>query len=256
MKRLAAYNSTMDLPAAARPLFDLPPEEFTAGRDRISKQLKSSGDSDGAAAVKALKRPSVTAHALNLVARRHPDLIGELLKAGDDLGSARSRAAMESAKSERQKAIGSIITRAAALLAEQGRPVTAQLKEKLTETLLAAATDQDTRQRLENGSLLKEAVPGGLGAPVTAFAPQPGEGSRSKAGERSRKLREQAEAKLEDANNARADSQRASRESAQLAEVAAAARERAEKLANIARRSEEIGRAKLAEAEELEKAGG
>ena len=53
-------------------LFDLPPTEFIAARDALAKQLKADGDAGAAAEVKALRRPSVAAWAVNQVARRQP----------------------------------------------------------------------------------------------------------------------------------------------------------------------------------------
>ncbi|MEA2589487.1 MAG: hypothetical protein QOH66_2414, partial [Actinomycetota bacterium] len=49
-------------------LYAAPPDRFTAERDALAKSLKTS-DKAAAAAVKALRRPPVTAWALNQVAR-------------------------------------------------------------------------------------------------------------------------------------------------------------------------------------------
>lgn len=242
----------MNLADAAEPLFELSPEEFTAERDRIAKELKKQGEDNQAAAVKALKRPSVTAYALNLVSRKQPGLIEAMLEADERLRTAKSRTEMDKAKADRQKAISAITGKATSLLAEQERPVTAQVKEKLTETLLAVATDEDTRERLKSGHLLKEAEAGGFGGPVTAFDVVPADSGERKLLGRASKIRAEAEAKLAEAKKARADSKRALHESRELAEAAAAARDRAAKLANIAKKAEELGRAKMAEADEME----
>lgn len=242
----------MDLPEAAEPLFELAPEEFTAERDRIAKELKQQGDGEAAGGVKALKKPSVTAYALNLVSRGHPELVEAMLEADQHLRSAKSRTDMDKAKAERQKAISAITGKATSLLEERNRPVTAQVKERLTETLLAVATDEETRERLKSGHLLKEAEAGGFGGPVVTFDAAPaGEGDR-KARDRVSKIRAEAEAKLAEAKKAKADSERALHESKELAEASAAAKDRAGKLANIAEKAEELGRARMGEAGELE----
>lgn len=242
----------MNLPEPADPLFEIAPEEFTAERDRIAKELKKQGEAGAAAKVKALRRPSITAYALNLVARRHADLISSLLEADERLRTAKSRAEMDGAKADRQKAISAISGRAITLLAEQGRPVTAPLRERTTETLLAAATDDETRERLQRGRLLKEAEAGGFGGPVATFDAVEPDDERRKISRRVSLLRAEAEAKLAEAKKSRADSDRARHEAGELAEASAAAEDRAGKLANLARRAEEVGRSKLAEAEELE----
>lgn len=242
----------MNLPEPADPLFEIAPEEFTAERDRIAKQLKKQGEAGAAAKVKALKRPSITAYALNLVAGRHPELIRSLLEADERLRTAKSRAEMDGAKADRQKAISAISGRAITLLTEQGRPVTAPVRERMTETLLAAATDDETRERLQRGRLLKEAEAGGFGGPVAIFDAVEPDDERRKVSRRVFRLRAEAEAKLAEAKKSRADSDRARHEAGELAEASAAAKDRAGKLANLARRAEEVGRSKLAEAEELE----
>ena len=56
-------------------LFALPPAEFIAARDALAKRLKADGDATRAAEVKALRRPSVAAWAVNQVARRKPELV-------------------------------------------------------------------------------------------------------------------------------------------------------------------------------------
>ncbi len=242
----------MDVPENAEPLFELKPEEFTAERDRIAKELRKSGDEEGASAVKSLKRPSVAAYALNLVARRHADLVKALLDADERLRTAASRGKMDEAKADRQKAISAITGRAAELLEGEDRPVTAQVREKLTESLLAVATDDETRERFKAGTLLKEATPSGFGGPVTSFEPDSGDDASRKLRERAAKLRADAEAKFAEAKKALADSERALKEAKELEEASAAARERSQKLGNIARKSEEQAKARLSEAQELE----
>lgn len=242
----------MDVPPAAEFLFELKPEEFTTERDRLAKELKKSGEDEEAAAVKALKRPTVTAYALNLVARRYGGLIENVLAAGERMRTATSRGKMDEAKAERQKAIAEITSQAAGLMAEEDRPVTAQVREKITETLLAAATDDETRDSLKSGTLLKEAVPSGFGGPIASFEPESGDDAARKLRERAAKLRADAEAKFAEAKKALADSERAMREAKELEEASTAAKERSEKLGNIARRTEELAKAKLSEAEELE----
>ena len=64
-------------------LFGLPPEEFIAARDQLARQLKAGGDAAGAKRVSALRRPTVAAWAVNQAARERPELVRELLEAGD-----------------------------------------------------------------------------------------------------------------------------------------------------------------------------
>src|SRR4029453_1473662 len=52
-------------------LFGLPPEEFVAARDDLARRLKREGDAKAAARIKALRRPPLSAWAVNRLARQH-----------------------------------------------------------------------------------------------------------------------------------------------------------------------------------------
>lgn len=69
-------------------LYDAPHNEFVARRDALAKARKAAGDKDGAAAVKALRRPSVSAWAVNRVARSRIGGLESLLRAGDAVRAA------------------------------------------------------------------------------------------------------------------------------------------------------------------------
>ena len=56
-------------------LYRLAPEDFTAARDAAAKQARADGDRDGAAALKALRRPTVSAWLLNALVRTAPELV-------------------------------------------------------------------------------------------------------------------------------------------------------------------------------------
>ena len=67
-------------------LYGLPLEEFTAARDALAKRLRGEKRREDADAVKALKRPSVAAGAINLAVREHG--ADDLLAAGEELRAA------------------------------------------------------------------------------------------------------------------------------------------------------------------------
>ncbi len=69
-------------------LFAVPPEDFIAARNAMVAELKAAGNDDDAAAVKALRRPTVTAYAVNHLAASDAEDIGELLDLGRRLVAA------------------------------------------------------------------------------------------------------------------------------------------------------------------------
>jgi hypothetical protein len=56
-------------------LYRLPPAEFIAARDALVKSLKADKRTEEAAAVKALARPKLGEHALNMAAAEAPDVV-------------------------------------------------------------------------------------------------------------------------------------------------------------------------------------
>ena len=78
----------MDVDELTRELYALPPERFTAARDEAVKRLRADGRRQDAQLVRALRRPTVVAWAVNHLARARPELVDELLEAGAELAGA------------------------------------------------------------------------------------------------------------------------------------------------------------------------
>jgi hypothetical protein len=66
-------------------LFALEPSMFTAMRGGEVKELRDAGRDDDAARIKALRRPTVAAWALNQMVRAQPDVVDELLAVAEGL---------------------------------------------------------------------------------------------------------------------------------------------------------------------------
>jgi hypothetical protein len=146
-------------------LYSLPPEEFTAARNALAKELKAAGDKDGAAAVSKLRRPSVGAHALNQVAHEHPELIEAALDAGVALRGASEAAATGDASGLRE---ATAAERAAAqAVAKAVKPHLGSrgdaLVPPLLATLRAGALDEDVAEQLRTGTLSTEHEQAGFG---------------------------------------------------------------------------------------------
>ena len=56
-------------------LYALPLAEFTAARNEAAKRLMDAGDADAAKQVKALRKPSRAAWAINRAVRADPDAV-------------------------------------------------------------------------------------------------------------------------------------------------------------------------------------
>ncbi|WP_438017029.1 hypothetical protein WMF18_40580 [Sorangium sp. So ce315] len=69
-------------------LYSKPLGDFTRARDALAKRLRQAGDKAAAERVKALRRPTAAAWALNQLARRYPQRMEALLDAGERLREA------------------------------------------------------------------------------------------------------------------------------------------------------------------------
>src|SRR5215212_1955583 len=152
-------------------LYGLPAERFTAERNALAAELSSEGERDAAAAVKALRKPSAAAWAVNQLVRAEPDLVETLLGAGGELRQAHRQAAsgrgsdqLRAAAEAERAAVELLVARAPAVL---GRPLTPALAESIRNSLRAASSDDEARERVRTGTLVTELRPVGLG-PVAA----------------------------------------------------------------------------------------
>jgi hypothetical protein len=77
--------------AALDELYDVDPSEFTATRTRLAAALRAS-DPDAAKAVKAARRPTTAAWAMNRVSRDQPELVDGYLDRSAELRDAQAGA--------------------------------------------------------------------------------------------------------------------------------------------------------------------
>src|SRR4051812_10462226 len=248
-QRFCAYRPGMTPAADERVarLYGLPLDRFTAERNALAAELSSDGERDAAAAVKALRKPSAAAWAVNQLVRAEPDLVEALLGAGGELRQAHRQAAsgrraeqLRAAADAERAAVERLMARAPAVL---GRLPSAPLSASIRNTLHAASSDDDARDRVGSGTLTTELGPIGLG-PATAAPPRAaGAAEPAKAGD-------DAEAKRRAAEVAEMRKAAAAAEKALQRELEAATRalERAEEAHARAREVEEAAAERTKEA--------
>jgi hypothetical protein len=141
-------------------LYGLPDDEFTSARDALAKRLRAEKRREEADEVKALRRPSVAAGAINRAVREHG--ADELLDAGEALREAHEAllsgsgdaAGVRDATAREREAV-----RDFAVLA-LGDGASASTEEKVRATLHAASIDDDVRELLVAGRLERDAEAG------------------------------------------------------------------------------------------------
>ena len=161
-------------------LYSAPPDRFTAERDALAKSLKATNKA-AAAAVKALRRPPVTAWALNQVARDHAADLSALFDADAELSRSQregaGRDALAEAARARREIIGRLVAAATRTLAAAGHPDSPANRDRIAQTLTAVAVDAEGRDALARGRLTGDLTPGSLWE--TGF---PGEAAPGSAG--------------------------------------------------------------------------
>ena len=185
-------------------LYGRPLAEFTAARDRLARDLRKGGDKTAADEVKALRKPTISAWAINQLVRKERMRIRSLLVSGeklrsahaDLLGGGRPGNVREATETER-KAVGHLVSSAAEILSQAGHPVSESTLERVATTLRAAAVDEEGRALLEQGRLTGDLDPTGFGpmVPVATGAPKREKGGRRPADENRERVRA-AEEKL------------------------------------------------------------
>ena len=205
-------------------LYALTPEQFTEARNALAKELKAAGDKEGAAEISRLRRPSVGAHALNLVAREHPEVIEDALVAGVALREASEAAAEGDARGLRD---ATAAERAAAqAVAKAAKPHLGARADALVPALLATlragALDDEVAEQLRTGTLTSEHEQAGFG-----FGLERGDGDVAPRRATRSAGKKAAKPKLEAVPDLpKADARSAAREKAERADARAAERQR------------------------------
>jgi hypothetical protein len=161
------------VPAVAIELYDATPADFVARRDALVAELRARGDRSTAAAVKALRRPTVAAAAINHLARTHPDLVEASMVAGEALATAQRRALSGVSGVDVRGAVrahhGAIDAVLAAAPDATSWPVA--VRDAVQRTLQAAAVDDALAEDVRRGTLSRAADTADPTMALTGFAP-------------------------------------------------------------------------------------
>jgi hypothetical protein len=239
-------------------LYGLALDRFIPARTELARELRADKRRDEAAAVAALRKPSVAAWAVNQLVRSQGAAVQELYAAGDALRDAQANLlagsgdgrALRAANERERAAVDTLVAAARGLLDSDGHELSPAVIERVDETLHAAALDEEAREQVRSGRLERELRHVGLGLGESVFAPaappaaKPAKPAKAPAkrrkpdtaegetkqqrAQRARAAREQAEAEKQ-----REREREAARKAARSAETTA--RRRAERTAHALR---------------------
>lgn len=222
MLRMPSYEEALDR------LYTASPDEFVEIRKQLASELKESGNDEDASRIKDAKKPTVAAWALNQSSRSNSVELKNLFDSSEKLAAAKGGKASREAAGARHHAVAQLVEAAASFLEESGRSANATVREKITETLYAVATDEEARNLLQRGWLPKEVKSGSLGGfeiPVLEGDEAVREAAREeeerlKRQEEARRLRAEADKIAEDADRLRSEAAKLSKEADQLSRKA------------------------------------
>ena len=190
-----------DLPEEAE-LYRVPPEEFVAARDELARRLRDGGDRERAAEVKRLRRPSQAAWLVNATAAERPELLEELLAAGEELRAAQAAALgsreggerLREAAADERRLVAELVAVARGIAERGGRRAGAPVLDKVAATLQAAGVDDELRAELAEGRVARERSEATLGmlgvAPPPAPSGEEDDGGAQEEEAQERRLRE------------------------------------------------------------------
>ncbi len=210
----------MDLNDVADELYGLPTGEFTARRDALAADAKKSGEPELAAAIKKLRRPSVSAWLANLLVRERGGELSKLLDLGAAMRDAQRQLAageLRTLSQQRHQVIQSLAGEAQRLGEAAGQTVSEPVRRELEGTLEAALADEAASAALREGRLTGALMYSGLGpVEVSTVDRRPATPVKARRGRRD----QDAGRLIQEAQAAVADAQREAEEHDRLVQEA------------------------------------
>ena len=208
----------MELEQALDELYGAAPEEFVAVRKRLAKDLKAEGHDADADQLTKRRKPTVSAWALNRLARDHRRDVDLLLDSGHRLRQAQAgvlrgdaREAFEQAQRTERDAITRLVREAERLLGG----ASATVLEQIGASLHAAAVSEQGRELLAAGQFTQPLTLEGFDA-LSGLAPPPSKRTAKAKPSRSSEEVKQARAELAEARKRLREAERTAHEARKL----------------------------------------
>lgn len=149
-------------------MYEAPPDGFVAARAAAVADARKAGDSDAAKRLAALRKPTVAAWVVNLLALRRPDLIDELVELATALRTAQRGLKGDELReltTQRRQVVSALVAAARKLAVEED-PGMGGAKLPLAEveaTLTAALAEPEIAAQVRTGRLIRAATYAGFG---------------------------------------------------------------------------------------------
>ena len=155
------------LTTAATELYALPLDEFTKARNDRAADARADGHRDLADSIRQLKKPTVSAWAVNMLSRHRADEVSQLLELGAALREAQSGLDADELRAlgkQRQQLISAVVKQARTLAEELGGSLAPAAADEVGQTLQAALADPDAADAVTAGVLTGPLVASGWGS--------------------------------------------------------------------------------------------
>lgn len=155
-------------PELVQRLYAAPPDRFVAARDAAVAEARRSGDPKAAREIGRLRRPTVAAWLVNLLAIRRPELVADLAQLAESLRTAQRElrgARLRELSGQRRAVVGALVAEVRELAAaEAGAPPAGKLPlGEVEATLNAALSDIEVAEQVRAGRLLRSVHYAGFG---------------------------------------------------------------------------------------------
>ena len=157
----------LHLRAAVEELYGETPSRFTARRSELAGQAKQAGDKQLAAAVTALRKPTVAAWAVNHFVRTCRDEVDELRSFAELLREAQRTLDADQLRllgRERSRRVDAVADRVAQEAASAGQRIGTGVAVEVRDTLTALIADEDAEASVLTGALVKALSYSGFGS--------------------------------------------------------------------------------------------
>ncbi|MBG6067968.1 hypothetical protein [Micromonospora ureilytica] len=149
-------------------LYRTPPDRFVAARDAAVAEARRAGDLTTARELARLRRPTVAAWLVNLLAIRRPELVADLVQLADALRVAQRELRgprLRELSAQRRAVVGALVVEVRKLAAaEPDAPPASRLPlAEVEATLNAAFSDVEVAEQVRAGRLLRAASYAGFG---------------------------------------------------------------------------------------------
>ncbi|MEU8217513.1 hypothetical protein AB0C47_17285 [Micromonospora taraxaci] len=149
-------------------LYRTPPDRFVAARDAAVAEARRAGDATTARQLARLRRPTVAAWLVNLLAIRRPELVADLVQLADALRTAQRELRgprLRELSAQRRAVVGALVVEVRKLAAAEPEapPVGRLPLAEVEATLNAAFSDAEVAEQVRAGRLLRAASYAGFG---------------------------------------------------------------------------------------------